>query len=145
MALPLRPELLEQARELLTQGLSLRQAALRVGCSHVSLSKRIGPRAVPPRYPDEAVRQVRELFAAGQSPAVIARDLQLPYGSVLDWIWNRTRRDAGGPICTPSRVPRGGSCERLCRHWGAHGCGLQLPPEDWSPRYCSSFSRRADP
>jgi len=145
MAPRLNPEILAAARELLDQGCSLRRAARELGISHVTLVAHGLRSAGLHQYPAEMVRQARERYATGETIRALASDLNVSIGSVSDWVWGRSRRGAGGPILPRPRdgVRHGGACERLCKHWGVHGCGLQLPPEDWSPRYCGVFTPRS--
>jgi len=129
---------LQQARDLRAQGLSLRAIGRKLGLSHVQVRYWIGPSPVPPQHPPEMVRAVRERFAAGELLVDISRQLQIPHGTVCDWVWGRTRRECGGTMTRPRRSP----CTDRCRHWGLDGCAVGFPPDDWSPRYCGAFSPR---
>jgi hypothetical protein len=131
-----------QARRHLADGLSVRATARLLGISHVTLLKHLGPRPRPPQWPATTVLEVRQRAAAGETTQSISASLRVPYGTAQDWIWGRTRLDAGGPT-TPRIHRRDTGCERLCRHWASGGCGLSMPPEDWSPRWCASFTPRA--
>ncbi len=133
---------LQQARDLRAQGLSLRAIGRKLGLSHVQVRHWIGPSPVPPQHPPEVVREVRERFAAGEQIIDISRQLQIPHGTVCDWVWGRTRRECGGPMIRRSRGARTSECARLCSHWGPEGCAVGFPPDDWSPRYCAAFSPR---
>ena len=133
---------LQQARDLRAQGLSLRAIGRKLGLSHVQVRHWIGPSPVPPQHPPETVREVRERFAAGEQIIDISRQLQIPHGTVCDWVWGRTRRECGGPMIKRPRGTRTSECASRCRHWGAEGCAVGFPPDDWSPRYCAAFSPR---
>ena len=133
---------LQQARDLRAQGLSLRAIGRKLRLSHVQVRYWIGPSPVPPQHPPETVREVRERFAAGEQIIDISRQLQIPHGTVCDWIWGRARRECGGPMIMRPRGARTSECASRCQHWGPEGCGVGFPPEDWSPRYCAAFSSR---
>jgi len=133
---------LQQARDLRAQGLSLRAIGRKLGLSHVQVRHWIGPSPVPPQHPPEVVREVRERFAAGEQIIDISRQLQIPHGTVCDWVWGRTRRECGGQMIRRPRGARTSKCARLCQHWDSEGCAVGFPPDDWSPRYCSAFSPR---
>ena len=145
MAPRLNPEILAAARELLDQGCSLRRAARELGISHVTLVAHGLRSAGLHQYPAEMVRQARERYAAGETIRALASDLNVSIGTVSDWIWGRSRREAGGPILPRDRggMRHGGACERLCCHWTDAGCGMGFPPEDWSTRYCGGFTPRS--
>ena len=127
---------IEKARELRAQGLSLRAIGRRLGLSHVQVLAKLGPSSAPPRHPPELVLQVRQRAAAGESMAEIARQLQIPHGTVCSWVWGRHRRECGGPMTRPPQA----ACDGRCRHWAPEGCSMGFPPDDWSPRWCCSFS-----
>ncbi len=133
---------LQRARDLRAQGLSLRAIGRKLGLSHVQVRRWLGPSPVPPQHPPETVREVRERFAAGEQIIDISRQLQIPHGTVCDWVWGRTRRADGGPMIMRPRKIRAAACARLCCHWGPDGCTVGFPPDDWSPRYCGAFSPR---
>jgi hypothetical protein len=145
MTQPLNHEILKAARELIEQGYSLRRTARTLGISHPVLIAYGMRSAGHHQHPAEVVREARERYAAGESIKMLSASLKVPIGSVSDWVWGRSRRDAGGPMLPRPRagMPRGGSCERLCRHWTDGGCGIGFPPEDWSTRYCGGFTPRS--
>lgn len=133
---PLGDDLLTTARVLRDQGMSARAVARQLGCSHTILLRHLGPwPKKPPQYSDELVRQVRDRYAAGETLMQLHRAIGIPHGVIADWCWGRTRRAASG-----MHENRGRGCAGRCGHWSdQHGCGLQFPPEDWSPTYCGSI------
>lgn len=145
MAQPLNPEILSAARELLEQGYSLRRTARTLGISHPALIAHGMRSAGHHQYPADMVRQARERYAAGEPLQSLAAGLNVSVSTAADWVWGRSRREAGGPIPPRPRggAPRGGSCERRCCHWTDAGCGMGFPPEDWSTRYCGGFTPRS--
>ena len=131
-------EQLQQARDLRTQGLSVRAIGRSLRLSHATVLKHLGPSPAIPVHPPELVLQVRQRAATGESMAEIARQLRIPHGTVCSWVWGRHRRECGGPMTRPRRT----TCAGRCCHWGANGCTMGFPPDDWQPDECAAFSPR---